>query len=395
MSSKSKSCSLDPIPSWLLKQSLDELTPAITNIISLSLQNGRFLNALKFANITPLIKKQTLDPDNLRNYRPIANLSFLGKTIERAAASQIQCHLATHNLAGKMQSAYRKYRSVETALLRVYNDLLLAADEGREAVLVLLDYSAAFDTIDHHIMLQRLHHRFGINDSALEWFTSYFANRQQSVLINQISSPSRNVNTGVPQGSVLGPLCFTMYTSPLEDLIASYGVSCMIYADDIQLYVTMTEQQRPDAIQRLESCLTHIQSWSTANKLKLNSDKTEVIHITSQFKQHTPIESLRISDCCTRPVTCARDLGTIITSNLRMQNQHMPLFLPLDLHKIGQIRNFLDKQTTEKFVHAFISCRLDFCNSLLHCIPDSQTSKLQRIQNSAARLLRVHHLGNI
>ena len=94
------------------------------------------------------------------------------------------------------------------------------------------------------------------------------------------------------------------------------GVSSMIYADDIQLYVTMTEQQRPDVIQRLESCLSHIQSWSTANKLKLNSDKTEVIHITSQFKQHTPIEILRISDCCIRPVTCARDLGTIITSNL-------------------------------------------------------------------------------
>ena len=254
---------------------------------------------------------------------------------------------------------------------------------------MLLNYSAAFDTIDHHIMLQRLHHRFGINDSALEWFTSYFANRQQSVLINQISSPSHNVNTGVPQGSVLGPLCFTMYTSPLEDLIASYGVSCMIYADDIQLYVTMTEQQRPDVIQQLESCLTHIQSWSTANKLKLNSDKTEVIHITSQFKQHTPIESLRISDCCTRPVTCARDLGTIITSNLRMQNQVNNICRSsyLALHKIGQIRNFLDKQTTEKLVHAFISCRLDFCNSLLHCIPDSQTSKLQRIQNSAARLV--------
>ena len=127
---------------------------------------------------------------------------------------------------------------METALLRVYNDLLLAADKGQEAILVLLDYSPAFDTIDHHIMLQRLHHRFGINDSALEWFTSYFANCQQSVPINKISSPSHNVSTGVPQGSVLGPLCFTLYTSPLEDLIASYDVSYMLYADDIQLYVT-------------------------------------------------------------------------------------------------------------------------------------------------------------
>ena len=262
-------------------------------------------------------------------------------------ASQIQCYLGTHNLAGKMQSAYRKYRSVETALLRVYNDLLLAADKGHKAILVLLDYTAAFDTIDHHIMLQRLRHRYGIT----YWFTSYFVNRQQSVLINNFASPSHNVNTKVPQGSVLGPLSFTMYTSPLEDLITSYGVSCMVYADDIQLYVTMTEEQRPDVIQRLESCLVHVKSWSTANKLKLNDDKTEVIHINSRFK-HSPIHSIRISNSCSRPVTSARDLGTIATSNLRMQNHvnNICRTSSLALHKIGKIQKVLDQQMTEKFL---------------------------------------------
>ena len=154
-----------------------------------------------------------------------------------------------------------------------------------------------------------------------------------------------------------------MYTSPLEDLITSYGG--MVYADDIQLYVTMTEEQRPDVIQRLESCLAHVKSWSTANKLKFNDDKTEVIHII-RFKHHSPIHSIRIGDSCSRPATSARDLGTIVTSNLRMQ-KHVN-----NICRIGKIRKVADQQMTEKLVHVFISCRLDCCNSLLHCILDSQ-----------------------
>ena len=221
----------------------------------MSFQMGVFPDALKFAHITPLIKKQSADPDVLSNYRPIANLKFLAKTIERAVAAQVRSHMATHSLTTKLQSAYRKGRSVETALLRFYSDLLLAADNGEESILVLLDYSAAFDTIDHNVMLNRLEQNYGITDLALNWFSSYFSMRHQSVNINHAFSPFCLVNTGVPQGSVLGPMCFTLYTSPLEDIIASYGIKCMVYTDDIQLYTTTTEAQRPAAIERMESCL--------------------------------------------------------------------------------------------------------------------------------------------
>ena len=206
MEAPSKSCRLDPIPSWLLKSCLDELLPIITKIINLSFQKGRFPDALKIAHISPLIKKQSLDRENPQNYRPIANLEYLAKTIERAVAAEIQSYLARNDLFGNMQSAYRKNRSVKTAL----NDLLLAVDQGQEAVLILLDYSAAFDTIDHHIMLQRLRQRYGITCSALDWFASYFSNRQQSIVIGNATSIPYKVNIGVPQGSVLGPLCFTL-----------------------------------------------------------------------------------------------------------------------------------------------------------------------------------------
>ena len=125
----------------------------------MSFQNGHFPDSLKSALITPLIKKPSLDCENLKSYRPVANLKFLAKTIERACSSQIQEYLALRNLRGKMQSAYRPGHSIETALLRVYNDMLLAVDKGKEVVLILLDYSAAFDTINHGVFLTRLAER--------------------------------------------------------------------------------------------------------------------------------------------------------------------------------------------------------------------------------------------
>ena len=185
--SPSTSCDLDPIPTLLVKKCLNMLNvllPIITKIVNLSIVQGYFPNSLKHANIKPLIKKPCLDSETLKNYRPVANLKFLAKTVERVCSSQIQDYLIENNLNGKMQSAYRSNRSTETALVRVYNDLLTAVHVGQEAVLILLDYSAAFDTINHEKFFQLLSSKFGINGCALDWFKTYFTNRTQSVIID-------------------------------------------------------------------------------------------------------------------------------------------------------------------------------------------------------------------
>ena len=206
---------MDPLPTWLLKQCLPELIPIITSIVNSSLEAGHFPDALKHAQIIPLIKKPGLDCEILKNYRPVANLKFLAKTVERACTAQIQQYLSANNLYGKMQSAYyRSNHSTETALLCVYNDLLLAADKGHEAILILLDYSAAFDTINHQILLDRFSNKYGFKGSALSWIKSYFTHRSQSVIIKGCESSVHVPEEGVPQGSVLGPLGFTMYSSP-------------------------------------------------------------------------------------------------------------------------------------------------------------------------------------
>ncbi|XP_072018306.1 uncharacterized protein [Amphiura filiformis] len=204
--SAAKSCPLDPIPSVILKQCLEAVLPTITRLVNTSLLTGEMPSGLKVARVIPLLKKSSLDQEELKNYRPISNLKFLFKTIERIASSQLHAYLDKNKLHSPMQSAYRKFHSTETALLRVQNDLLRAVDKHQEAVLILIDYSAAFDTIDHKILIRRLCQRYGITDTALKWFSSYVQGRTQCIDINGTLSDEYPLDEGVPQGSWVGCL---------------------------------------------------------------------------------------------------------------------------------------------------------------------------------------------
>jgi len=252
----------------------------------MSLLTGEFPDAFKTSHIMPLLKKPNLDCNELRNYRPIANLQFVSKVLERVAASQLKYYIQDNDLFSPMQSAYRQFHSTETALLRVSNDMLLALDQGKEAVLVLLDYSAAFDTIDHGILFQRLRSRYGITGTALQWIRSYLSNRRQAVLIEDTLSDTFPLPWGVPQGSVKGPLDFILYTGPLSDVINAHAdINHMIFADDSQIYVILQPNQHSVPASKLEACVSDIRTFAISNKLMLNDAKTEVIHITSKFRK--------------------------------------------------------------------------------------------------------------
>ena len=153
-----------------MKACLEELLPVITAIVNTSLQNGEFPTALKEGRLIPSIKKSSLNPEEFSNFRPITNLTFLSKVVERIVVEQSRGYLLDNDLYPSLQSAYREFSSTETALLRVYNDLLRAIGQKNEVVLVLLDLSAAFDTIDHDILLNRLRARYGITGTVFRWF---------------------------------------------------------------------------------------------------------------------------------------------------------------------------------------------------------------------------------
>ncbi len=195
-----KSCENDPCPTHLVKECIDELLPAISNMVNLSLSDGEFPDFWKEAVVRPKLKKPNLDLVK-KNYRPISNLAFLSKITEKVVAKQTSQHMSSCQLHPKLQSAYHQNHSTETALLRVHNDIMINMNKQHVTLVVFLDPSAAFDTVDHGVLIRRLEQTFGVCGDALAWFRSYLAKRSQRLIIRDTKSVSSDLKFGVLFGA--------------------------------------------------------------------------------------------------------------------------------------------------------------------------------------------------
>ena len=298
-------------------------------------------------------------------------------------------HLANNDLNQPFQSAYRKFHSTETALLKVHSDLASSLENKRMSVLILLDMSAAFDTISHRLLLSRLADRFHINGTALSWFRSYLLDRIQVVKAAAKYSPEAELDFGVPQGSILGPLLFSLYTAPVSEIASRNGLRVHLYADDTQLYVTLDNSHHNVDI--IERCISQIKDWMTANFLRLNSDKTEVLLIGSPF-QLRKLSSVQISmeDSVVFSRDYVKNMGSYFDKSLSMDifARAKCKAACYNIRCISQIRRFLTKETTEALVNAYVTSRLDYCSSLLYGVNKGLITKLQRVQNMAARVIK-------
>ena len=319
--------------------------------------------------------------------RPCPSPSFLGKTIETAAKKQLIAHMETLNVLPEDQSAYREFHSTETALCSIVSDLLEYMDNGKCAILILLNPSAALDTVDHKLLIDDLMY-IGVEGVALNWFKSYLENRSYHVIINGTKSERRTLQRGVPQGSVLGPVLFSIYTIELAWILKQHSVKFKMFVNDTQFYFINDVE---DTISALNSLVCDIKQWMAKKKLKLNEKKTECLIIGTKhdITKYDELKEVSINNQGIVLSRSVRDLGFAIDNNLTCNEQIQTVIknANFSLRIIAFIKKYLDDDSMKTFVLNYIITRLDYCNSLYHELPVYQLKKLQLVFNRAARLI--------
>ena len=327
----------------------------------------------------------------MNNYRPVSTQCFIANILEKLVLSKVSSYLNSRNRYNTCQSAYRPGHSTEAVLLKVVNDLFLSHDKGNISVLALLDFSSAFDTIDHSILVHRLHTDFGFTNTVLQWFSSYLTDRIHYVSLSNHCSAFTPVHSGVPHGSVLGPILFTMYTKPLSAIIDSHSIIHHSFADVLLSQMSALPDRISELLHSMQSCISDVKALATANMLKLNDNKTELMLVTSKRTKHPNNlpTSITIGNAQIPFKKSVKNLGFTFDCHLTM-NAHVSKIVRtcyFELRPLASIRRFLTSAATATLASAFILSRYDYSSSLLFGSTHDVTSNLQRIQNYAARVI--------
>lgn len=322
MSIDSNATGTDGISREMIILSLPRTLSTLTNIVNKSLVSGVVPDQWKKALITPIPKVDK--PTEPKDLRPISILPFLSKLLEKAVFYQLSGYVEKHNVLPSLQSGFRKCRGTVTALLDVTDNILAEQDTGRGTLLTLLDYSRAFDSINTSLLLSKLTY-YGLDHHSVKWFNSYLSDRSQSVKLqkrdgNNVISTSKPVNRGVPQGSILGPLLFIIYSADV-----CRAIKCSkfhLYADDVQLYISKVPESIQGAADRLNEDLERIAVWSGRNSLVLNPNKTKYMVLGSKDQirkicDQSPIVSV-LGQTIER-VDVSKNLGVVFDSELRFK----------------------------------------------------------------------------
>ena len=276
------------------------------------------------------------------------------------------------------------------ALNRVLADILQALDSGNLAALVLLDLSAAFDTVDHPTLIRRLQRSYGLAGAVIDWFVSYLSGRFQHVRSSRTTSTPLPVWCGVPQGSVLGPILFLLYSADVLQLIKRHRLQSHAYADDTQAYGFCEPSATSDIVHRISSCVDDVTSWTMANRLQLNHSKTEFLWCCSARRQHQiPTDAVRIGEVAIQPVSSVRDLGVHIDADVTMRTHVISTVRSCfaALRQIRSVRRSLSRQALLTLIRALVISKVDYCNSVLAGVSGQLLARLQSVLNAAARLI--------
>ena len=379
-----KACGEDGISNRLLKCSVRITTPLLTHIFNLCLRTGTMPLSWKSARVVPVHKKGSkFDP---KNYRPISLLSCVAKLYEHFLSQQMKEHLSTYDILTKKQHGFRTGFSTNTALITLTDFLYKALDNHKYSAGVFLDLSKAFDTIDHTVLLEKLKW-YGFRGHSNAILSDYLQNRKFHVILNNKKSVEHPVVSGVPQGSILGPLLFIIYTNDIENAI-SYS-DCLLYADDTALY--HSHRDVDELMVRCQSDVNDLALWFSCNKLKLNADKTQFIIFGTRtslrrLKTHNLI--LSIKDCRVHRADSITYLGVKLDECMSWDRQvdHVTKSISKAIGRLCVIKHLIPISVRKRIFPSLILPHITYCCSAWGGTSNSNILKLQRIINRFCRI---------
>ena len=390
---KPKTCALDLIPTSKLQEIIGGCIPTITHLVNSSLDQGAFCDIWKEALVKPLIKRKLLGMQN-SNYRPVSNLSFISKIIEKVTLEQFNTHCQENSLVPEYQSAYRKNHNCETSLVKLVNDILWNMDRQLVTSIVILDLSAAFDTVDHDLLLDILEARFGITGTARKWYESYLKPRRFRVVVGKEESHPRQLDYSVLQGSIQGAFLFVAYASTLDEIVDSTTLELNGFADDHSIRRAfkpskLDHKDELETIVIIEQSVLEIKSWMDQVHLKMNESKTEFIYFGWPSQLDKCIKtSININGEEIVRANITKYLGAYLDSKLDFK-EHIKTKCKaamLNIYKIRAARKNLTRSACNKLMVSLVLSHLDYANSLLGNLPKTSINKIQLVQNIAARI---------